>query len=60
MKEIKHSIEYYDKKQGLYGRFYVIASTYNEAIALFRQMYSKMDYDIIEVAKVYDKDWSKL
>jgi len=59
MKETKHSIEYHDKKN-LYGRFYVIASTYNEAIALFRQSYSKTDYDIIEVAKVYSKDWSKL
>lgn len=55
---MKHRIEYYDKCQEVWGVFYVECSTYGEAIALFRQAFKKERFDITEVAKVYDRDWS--
>ena len=56
----KHRIEYYDKTEQYNGVFYVYASTYREAIAIFREEYSKDKYKIVEVAKVYENhiDWS--
>jgi Cdc6-like AAA superfamily ATPase len=56
---MKHRVEYYDKALGCNGVWYVNCTSYREAITLFRQIFSKEGYDIIEVCKVYDRDWSK-
>lgn len=57
----KHRIEYYDNQTEQYNVFYVYAKSYREAIAIFREDYSKDKYKIVEVAKVYENhiDWSK-
>ena len=56
---MKHRIEYYDVILECNGVWYVECKTLDVALLLFRQSFEKDKYKIVEVAKVYDKDWSK-
>lgn len=56
---IVHKIMYYDKDIKEFNVVYYAVSTYREAISLFRQDHCKEVYDIEEVCKVINGDWSE-
>lgn len=58
-KQTTHKIEYWDCELKEYNVIYIISSTYSEAISIFREDYKKPNYEITEVCKVIDADWSK-
>lgn len=59
MQSVKYRIEFVNEEMHERGVVYICANTYMNAIAEFRSRYDR-DFKIVEVAKVFEGDWSNM